>query len=417
MKNCMKKDLFKRVISMMLVLVLSVALLFVVGCGDDKSNDGEPQKTKAQQADEGRGEFIGEIGGISDTYVGAVSTESYDTAEAAAEDFVAKEVVGDNIAVIDHTESKGTLSNGEISSLNLPDDVADGVQSVEKMEVAYSVRNKDTASNGIVTCAAQHVETETVTVYVIKYEIDWKYFVPRPVNGETISKSYYDSVINEEKYANCTLTTESVIYLDVKVTQGSYSESGTMKVTTKQTIKYDGDKIYFDQVVEYDNTGVYAEINVLGTSDRLQGYISMNENGSYECFIKEDDGNWQRGSLVKIGFTDIKSLRPFYNNDYLDYTYFNKTDYGFALTGENAKSYLNAAFKSALSMFSGSEWDADMFSEYYVSDGTLTGMRTDADITLDGEIQGCETHMYESVKTTTTINDYGTTVVTDPTKG
>lgn len=417
MKNFMKKDLFKRVISMMLVLVLSVALLFVVGCGDDKSgnnNDGGEQLTgKAQEAAEGRNDFINEIGGVSDTFAGAVSTESYDTAEAAAEDFVTKEVVGDNVAVIDYTDSKGTLTSSEVASLNLPDDVADGVKSVEKIEVGYSIKNEDTASNGVMTCSAYHNKVETVTVYVIKYEVDWKYFVPRPVNGETISKSYYDSIINDEKYANCTLTSESVIYADIEISAEGYIMSGTMKITTTQTIKYADDKIFFNQVVKSENTGIYAGDD---TDSTLQGYISLNDDGSCECYVSVDGVNWQRGSLVAIGFSDIKSMRPFYDNDYLDYTYFNKTDYGFALSGENAKAYLDAAFDDVLSMVDGMDWDADMFAEYYVSDGTLTGMRTDADISFEGIIEGCNAQMNESVKSTITIKDYGTTVVEDPTK-
>ena len=169
-------------------LVMS-AMLCVGAAGCFKKS--EKQKEK---------DFINTLGGVSETFDGAVSTQSYPTATEAAQAFVQQEVVAQQSATVVSTKSNGVLTTpAQVDELNLPADIQDSIQSVEKMEVEYAEGQTSYTST-------TQGQTKKVTVYVIKYPTDWKYYAPAPITGETISKSYYDSVFDYEKYKNCTYT-------------------------------------------------------------------------------------------------------------------------------------------------------------------------------------------------------------------
>ena len=111
-------------------------------------------------------DFISTLGGVSETYRGAVSDESYVSAKAAATAFVQQEVVGNQSANVLSTKSDGELSQTQINDL-IPAELRNGVESVEKMQVQYTTGTTSYTSTGS--------ETKTVIVYVIKYPTDWKY--------------------------------------------------------------------------------------------------------------------------------------------------------------------------------------------------------------------------------------------------
>lgn len=48
------------------------------------------------------------------------------------------------------------------------------------------------------------------------------------------------------------------------------------------------------------------------------------------------DDEWEEADLTAVGSTSIEELTPFYDQ-YLDYTYFTKIKYGFALADIKAK--------------------------------------------------------------------------------
>lgn len=417
----MKKTfLFKKLLPLLLALLMLTAA--VTGCGA-KNNGGTTEGTTTPEPstpaenpldDPERAAFADEIGGVSETFKGAVSKEAYNTSVEAAEAFVSIEVAGekDDIVVVEST-SKGTLSEEKINSIGIPEDLMEGATAVEEIEVSYSVSNADTqlaSTDGLIPISGTLSTTKKAIVYVIKYDVDWKYFTPAPITGDTISKSYYDSVFNTEKYANCTLQSVSV---KTDTSTGSYEgESYTVVTETKttQTIKYANNKIYFEQKVETTAEDGSTQTQILAAyMEEVDGEIS--------CYIRMggEDAEWMKSHLSVIGFTKLEELRPFYNQ-YLDYTYFTKTSYGFALDEENMKRYISEVVGILLDDFNepGVGLDLDIFAEYYVSEGVLSGMRMETNIDSRISEDGLTVVTNQKIANTITCTNYGTTVVEKP---
>ncbi len=396
----MKASMMKRLFCLLLVLSMTFVLLVATGCSkkdDEGKGNGNGGGGSKLDASEGRQDFIDGIGGVSDTYAGAVSEETFETANDAAEAYVAAEVVGTSkVAVIKSATSKGTLSEGEITNLNLPAELSEGMDSVEKIEIVYSESDKTVAS----TVALASVSTKKVIVYVIKYGTEYKYFSPVPVKGDTITKSYYESVFDDEKYENCTYVNESYVKATASVNVGGQTQTQTYEMTLTQTIKRTKDKIYFKQTIVGDaaSMGVYGDTY-------LEGYIEKAEDGSTKTWVKQsENGQWVEGYLT--------NLDPFAGQDRLDYSYFSKTDFGFALKGENALRY----YKSAATNASRIPDDAklDLYAEYYVNEGVLSGMRMEYSADMDVEQNGYTVKNITHGLNKMTCTDYGTTVVESP---
>lgn len=392
----MKQMTMKRVLSVVLALVMVMSALCFSGCFFSRGGE--------------RDDFIKDIGGVSETYQGGLSEKSYATADAAAKDYVAVEVVGNSKAEIVSTESKGELSDKEIKAAGIPDEFLKDADAVEEIEVTYTVSEGTSLNAGVTKLATETLnKTKKVKVYVIKCGVDWKYFTPRPVTGETIQKSYYDSVFDTEKYKNCTFETDMEIYMKVSGNVEGQSIDEEMTMGMKQIIKYADDKVYLEMTTTSDMTGV--DLNT-----KICAYMEV-VNGKMVCYVKmDDDDEWVEGDLTTVGFSDLEELTPFYDQ-YLDYTYFTKTDYGFVLNNDNAAAYIQQAFDDLagdmLSML-GDGMDIDMYAEYYVNEGVLSGMRVDADIALTYSVMGQSMDIKETVKGISTCTDYGKTVVEKP---
>ena len=383
----------KRFLTILLALSLVFVMLFITSCGGSG---------KTIDPEAGRGDFINDIGGVSETYVGTVSEEAYETANDAAEAFVENELSGANGAVILETVSNGALSTAQVEKLNIPDELMEGATSVEEIEVSY-----EASSASFFNCSAESGDVlnknKVVKVYVIKYENNWKYFTPLPVTGDTISKSYYDSVFDTEKYKNCTF--ENSMYIYASASAGGQSFSLSMNVT--QLIKHADGKVYLEQRMDANLPGSEATLSV------ISAYLEE-VDGVVKCYVKQGEGNeWSVGNLSTIGFSSLSELTPFYDQ-YLDYTYFTKADFGFVLNEENATAYLTKALEGADIGFKFSNDDVNMYAEYYVSEGVLSGMRVDAMIDFSISEQGQSVSVYEEVTGTTTCTNYGTTVVEKP---
>ncbi len=397
------KHILKKTALLTLALLTVLTLLLATACGDSKDDTPAPTQPTEQRKDGsiGRSEFIDEIGGVSETYTGSVSEESYVSANDAAEAFVIYELAGNDTATVINTEQK-ELNTSEIAASGIPTDILEGSDSVEEVELTYSLSESAVSTFSTYSAAALAPQM-TVKVYVIKYGVDWKYFAPMPVTGTTVTKSYYDSVFNSDKYENCTFQSISYIYEEVA---GEPLYGGTVE----KLIKYADGRIYFEQTI----SGYFGSSLTPGT---LYAYLET-VDGTTVCYVKNgENGEWALGSLTTVGFSNIDALRPFYDS-YLDYTYFTKTDFGFVLADENAEKYVTTLYNAMLgAMSSYINWDGsdiDMYSEYYVSDGALTGVRTDLEfdimITAEGETAILE--LTSAVETKCT--DYGTTVVEKP---
>ena len=407
----MKNSIFKRIMALILVLCLAMSA-FLVSCNKDKGDDDDKDGGSG-----GNSDIINSIGGVSETFTGVMSTQSYDTAEDAAEAFVLEEMATNDDVVIEDVKST-TLSNDEISKVGIPSEFLDGADSVEKVEVSYLVTRNETmamSSNDTQTTGKDTLNKEKkVVVYVIKYGTDWKYFAPLPETDATLSKSYYDSVFDPENFVNCTMKYDN----DITISATAQGENMEIVMSVSQLIKHADGKVYLEQSMD-------VTYNIPGedeTSNEQVMYAYLEEvNGQIRCYIKQGKNSteWVEGSLNAIGFDSLDDLTPF-RDQYLDNSYFTKTDYGFVLAQENAKLYFKQALAQSLaqagmgSMINMDDVEVDMYAEYYVSNGILSAMDVNADVDINMTTSGVSVTMNEKVIGKATCTDYGTTVVEKP---
>ena len=398
----------KKILSLVLAILLLVSATCLVGCGGDSNSNGSTNKPAEKDAQAEA--LVSEIGGASETFVGTLSEEKYASAEEAAQAYVAEEVVGEKEAEILDTKSNGTLSDKEIKKAGIPDSLLANADAVEELEITYSV--SDGTMDGGVTLLAETLNTKkTVKVYVIKCGVDWQYFTPCPVTGDTITKSYYDSVFNSEKYKNCTLKTSMTVKAKTKASFEGESMNLTTEMVMEQLIKFADGKIYLESTTKTND-----ELQGINNETKIYAYMET-VDGKVDCYVKtEEDGEWYRGSLTSIGFSTLDELTPF-SDQYLDYTYFKKTDYGFSLSDENARSYFEQALSDvagALADMITGDMDFDMLAKYVVQEGVLSAMIIDAKIVMNMNEQGVKMNIDETISGKTTCTNYGTTVVEKP---
>ena len=381
------KTTFKKIVSLAMVLC-TVCALVLTSCGGSNSDGND-------KAEAGRSDFIESLGGVSETFKGSVSLESYESADDAINAYVDNEVAGKNGTVQNvDAVSKGTLNDSEVKALEIPAEQQEGIVSVEKYEVTYTL-----AAEQAQALSSKAQGGSTVVLYVIKYTKDWKYYTPCPVTGETVTKSYYDSVFNAEMYDNCTFVNEST----AEVTQ----DGVTYNMTIKQTIKRDGDNIYFEQVI--DGSAQLLQSQGL-TQKYLAAYITM-EDGVKTTYVQTAaNGSWTRGYLSQ-------SVDPFSSQQYLDYSYFSKTDFGFALKDDNAQRFYKETINSnpLMSQFL-DDAKLDLYAEYYVKEGALSGMRMEYSADITGTLYNQSFHSVTIGENVMSCTNYGTTVVENPVK-
>lgn len=401
-----KANVMKKVLAGALALTTTLSLGLMTACGEPTDEEKEEQA---------HSEFIDEIGGVSETYQGAVSQNNYSSANEAATSFVETEIVGEKEVEVVNTAKVGDLNNDQISALNID---TTGVVGVEEYEVEYS----ELEAVPYAATAAAPSNTKKVKVYIIKYENHWEYYSPCPVTGETITKSYYDSVFDAEAYSNCTYNTSMDMDMTTTASAQGISMTMTMDMTMNQTIKYGAGKIYMEQTttsnlkMEMPNYPQYSQTET--TSSSIYIYMEQVED-DLVCYAKVvEDGvtikDWESDYIYNFGFGSVEDLLPFADS-YLDYTYFTKTDFGFQIDGEQAERYL-AETMEQLEQYQDVIKDMDLKTivKYYVKDGALSGMRQDLSIGYDGTIEGASTKINMTLVAKGTVKDYGTTVVEKP---
>ena len=415
-----KKKSLLGAISMLAVGVVAIcacAFIILGGKGIDFRDFGDRGNSAPEVYDPEVEAFINELGvDVSETFEGVVSAYNYHSATDAAEAFVENELSGNGYAIINSVSSKGELSDSEIKKLNFPDYIVNECDSIEKMEVTYEHNTSSYYSVRGTSKVADSSKSgqKKVVVYVIKYGVDWKYFAPLPEKGNTINKSYYDSVFNSERYANCTLEQTQSVVARIEAD----GETLNMNFETSQLIKYAEGKLYMEQTIKTVMSGSMSEMNGTETVT-IYLYVEEDEYGYYDCWIKTDEYDWTEASLSAVGFYNLEELRPFYDQ-YLDYTYFTKTGYGFELSEDNAYRYfrevLAQAFESAGigGSFDEENSTLNMYAQYYVSEGALTGMRMDADMDVDMSYLQEGASLEESFTTIVKCTNYGSTIVDRP---
>lgn len=376
-----------------------VATVALTGCKKETKSAAKPDKEEQK--------LIEEIGGCSDTYEGAVSTETYSSVDSAAEAFVNDEIVGSDKTVTINDVKKTEMTVADTAEV-IPARFTTGALSVTKCDVNYSaVNNEESASVDGMINAALNAGNRKVTVYVIKFDDCYKYFTPTVPNGKAITKSYYDSIFHSDKYANCTLEQKTI----------SESGFGGAKggIILTQTMKIAENGMYITQTGETYASG-NAEIaaalkseldSQLAAMTFTDIYVEFLENDEYKVYVKKsNESNWSEGLITSAGVGSISDLRPF-SQMKINYEYFTKTDYGCEISNDNMVDFYTKFFNAVL----GNEMKIKKgYAKYYVSDGVLSGARISFTISIDASGMTVDA----TATTNTKCTDYGTTVVTKP---
>lgn len=372
------------------ILSCVIAVFLVVGCFFSACSKDNADKNA----------FIDEIGGVSETYIGSLSEESYDTADDAAAAFVLEEIAEEDVTyTVTSAICDGTLTNEEIATAGISEDLLKDAKSVEKYTVAYSEEKSEAEGRAVTSRSVEKIEADgngkKVVVYIISGEGWFKYFSPVVVTGETVTKGYYNSIFNSDKYKNCTFIQS--VKAETKARMAG--ESMTILMSSDSIIRYDDNRIYIKMTTSSKGDGENA-------SETVEMYIEKGENGGLDCYVLYN-GKWTKTSL-----TDEGVLKPFSNNQFLHYSYFTKTDYGCSLAKKNLATYMSQAIGIALGNV-GDSLEIDGYIDYFVSDGVLTGIL--GNVTVKMNYEGVA--MDETVETTCKCVDYGTTKVESPIKG
>lgn len=145
-----------------------------------------------------------------DSFIGAVSNAAYDGEEKAVKAFFGDELIGEFLSY----EKKGELPAEYVAKLGISD--AENIKAVSSVDVKFkeadirsmwesmAVSSRMTQYSNVRATA----ETDSVRMqqaYIAEYnDGTYKYYSPRPSDGELVTKSYFYSLIDGSKYLNCT---------------------------------------------------------------------------------------------------------------------------------------------------------------------------------------------------------------------
>ncbi len=393
----------KKFLSLILSVLLVLAFAcFSVGCKD---------KNKSSSKIESEKTFLNDIGGCSETYDGNVSTKQYTTQDNAVYDYVAQEIVSDSSKNLAIEQTNTTTLTSEEASLIVPSRFMENAVSVKKIEANYSVTNNasQTSTYSFKTFATSDA-SKKIVIYVIDYGEYFKYFTPMVTTGETVTKSYYDSIFNWKKYENCTIN--NTTYIDIKV------DGYTLTTKTTSIIKYTEDKVYMEITTTVLGESVTIKFYIEKVEETLKSYIFYDDSWQEVDLRTLGNSLAQAGQTIEGGeLTSIDQLAPF-KDSYLDFSYFKKTDYGCELTEEHFIAYLNQAFKQSMQDNSSSIGMKNMnfkgSVKYYVSKGVLSGIRTQVNMSYAIEVEQQTSNVSMQITCSEKCLDYGTTTITRP---
>lgn len=335
----------------------------------------------------------GEGGNYSEAFAGALSEESYETTDAAATAFLQNEIASaDTPAEFVSYAKTADITEEELAQFDLGALEPASIQSMEWGQITYTVTGNSAAS----LAATDTDETLEVKVGMFGVGDAFYYFVPVAGTGEMISKSYYESVFDPSQYVNCTQTFKAV----VKTTASAQGYSTTVKVTTKYTIKVTEDAASIDVSV----SGVAGQ-----PATHISAYI-IETAGGITAYTKVG-GVWSVNYDIVAGFDRLEDLFKVNLTDFVDYSYFEKTDSGFKLAPLKYREFLD---QYAESLNYGGALDFDGEATYFVSEGRLAKATTKLTLAMDQYADGLSVSISVSASATNSFSGFGTTTVTLP---
>lgn len=332
-------------------------------------------------------------------YKGTLSEESYDTANEAAEAFLANEVAGDvtDAQMISYTK-KSKLSESEINELNISAKDKSQITSAEKGVIKYSVSDAGQTATAAASSSVAVAKQKNVTVYIIVIKGDFKYYAPPLSEGDVVTRSYFEEVFDPSKYTNCTVSVTNETTTNVK--SGGFSQKGTVKTSIDM------------QIADKQVYATYA-ISGSGMKVNMEMFFVFEDKGLTKIskvYIKTDK-KWTSISASEFVQMNLDlDMSPSSDNDN---SFFIKTETGFKVNSEKFNEYISTVFDaiSATIGFDINIKTADANAEYFVNEGRVYKINTSfsADLSATMGIKG-------SVSTTSETNysNFGTTKVSVP---
>ncbi len=232
----------KKTVATILIALMAIScVLAFVGC---KDNDDDSQD-------------------YGDPFVGAISQMTYDSVEDAVKAFLAEEISGisftaEYVAYIKTSD----LTQEEINELAINEELKDGLVSAEKGEVEYIEK-----SSGQIAILSDN--TCKRSLYIVNYIINgsnlFRFYTPAEEVGQTPSASAWASILQYNKYYNCStdlmiledgevfenifIFSEESVYLKESWTTGYVTNYNNMLYGAFLETSANGDKVW--NVVDY----------------------------------------------------------------------------------------------------------------------------------------------------------------------
>ncbi len=302
----------------------------------------------------------------SETFIGVLSSYSYNSKADTAKAFLANELTGiTSQPVYNNYQKIKELDENEIDALFIEKTLKSKIDSAEDITIFYSCDGEEKRSS---TC-------------LLTMGDEYRYYVSISNVGEAITNSYFDSVLDGSKYLNCTSTTTVNFRL--------INPKATTDATYRQTIMFDKDVAYFDQEFPGMNFKAYFKETINGivpylehpTDDdgKFHSLTEINRDLSsqylrYEVYLSKG------GETINIESLDtLQDVTDFMFTMPVDASYFVKTPYGFSMP--------NNKYKAVCKLMAGedayqeieqtwSEHHIYFNSDYYVSEGRLSASKT-----------------------------------------
>lgn len=340
-------------------------------------------------------------GGIkygNDTFEGALSETSYDNQEDAVKGFLSNEIAGEAAGanLVDYEEKK-ELTTEEIDQLVLGDVAKESIVSAKEVDISY---NRDSIRS--VSSKESEEDCFVFTVYILEISPagvethEFRYYVPKAKNGEALTRSYYKDLLDSEKYVNCT---------QEYVNKGKSTLGGkSISFEQKFVIKVAGNKAYMEMKVINPTSLASNKI----TYFNINGYFEYDEEtDTFKTYLSMEGSPFtldHSNVFGQYGVTDMESFATM-NIPKIDYSYYEKTDFGFKIQEEFLNKYLGA---SVGTIAPGSEVDCEL--NFFVSGGKIGKLEANSRIAVDANGMKVVTESKETL----IFKDFGTTVVETP---
>lgn len=227
-------------------------------------------------------------GGFKDVnFDGAVSAESYSNADAAVKAFLADELEGDSASLeLVKYEKTADLSAEEIEALPLGEIKSSEVKSAEKVMVSYS----ETLLSSQAIYSAASDATKQYEIYLLTMENDEvRYFVPQAKEGDAVTKSEYDAVLNMGNFENVTIEEN-----------GTNTASG-INGTTKGIIKLTKSEIYMETSTSAMDMNIVVKVYAVIENGTVKLYTYTEAPGEMaDGWRKEGERDFEIDSISEL---------------------------------------------------------------------------------------------------------------------